>query len=312
MSKPAGKQTVTNKLDPATIQMQREVFDRARQVSDQPFSQYGGPSVAGASGLSGEAVGGVRNVSGLLANLGQQSAAHDPGLSLGAYNQAGQMGANALSGDQSAINRLMNPYQQGVIDQLGGAYDRMRQKSLLDTNAQATRSGAFGGDRAALLAGERLGEIDRAQGDQVANLLYGGFNDAMGRAGSIANLGLSAGQLALGEGDQRLRGLGQAGQMAQGQLGAAGQLFGMGDYFRGIDQSRMDDLRNRFNERRDWDVRGLDILKGGMSGMPHGSVTEQPMTRNALAGAAGGAMTGAQLAGPWGAIAGGLGGLLFG
>jgi hypothetical protein len=158
------------------------------------------------------------------------------------------------------------------------------------------------------MTGERLGAIDRAQGSEMAGLLHGGFNDAMSRAGSAAGMGLSAN-------DMRSRhGLGAAGlglDAGRAQMDAYGQEFGMGDYFRGINQQGLDDKRGQFNEQRDWGLRGLDIMRG--TSLPYGTSQSQPMTRgNRFGSMAGGAASGFALGGPIGAGIGGLGGLLFG
>jgi hypothetical protein len=263
MSKGAGKQTVTNKLDPQTAAMQGEVFRRAREASTQPLTQYGGQEVAGVDPRT-------------------RSAAdqYSQGMNLG------MGGLSALAGDQGAIANLMNPYQQNVLGALGSEYDRARGQASLGANDDATRGGAFGGDRHALLTGERMGALDRQQMGDTANLLYGGFNDAMGRAGQLANFGMQYGD----------------------------RSFQAGDYFRNQQQQQYDNSRNNFNEARDWNVRNLDILKGGMTGMPYGTQTSQPLTRNAGAGLLGGAATGAQIGsvipGVGTAIGAGVGGLL--
>lgn len=333
------EQTVTQKLDPATTQMQQDVYNRARQVSNQPYTPYQGQTVAGTSSLSSDAVRQLQGVQGQLgsyANLGQHLFNQNLGFggdlmsrlngpdqsSLNPYRQAGATGARALGGDQGSIDTLMNPFMSGVIDQVKGQYGDLNAMAQRGINDQATKAGAFGGSRHGVASGVASGEIAKGLGQQIAGLQQQGFNDAMGRAGQAAGLGLGAGQLGLGMNQLGL-GFGQLGLGAMGQAGGAlgqmggfagmnaglaGQQFGMGDYFRNVQQQQLDDQRGRFNEARDWDIRNFDILKSGATGMPYGSSTSQPMQRNALAGAAGGAMAGSTF-GPAGAIAGGALGL---
>lgn len=360
--------------------MRQEVFDRARQVADQPFSQYGGPTVAGADPLSQIGAAGMQGAMGQYGDVYNKAMGFNgaPNMSFGGnnaygrdfdsgldpnqqfthfntspYEQAGRVGLSALTGDQAATDRLMNPYIKNVVDAMGGEYDQLRGKSVMDVNDIATKGGAFGGDRQALLQGERLGAIDRAQMSDISNLLHGGFNDAMGRASGAANLGLGGGQLNLGQGqlganyrlgvgDQNLRGQGMAadwdmnvdrnrlqaqgmdadyqlgrGQQQLGAIGAASQAaggglaasqgaLGAGDYFRTIQQQGMDDAQRRFNEQRDWGMRGIDVMNSTMGGAPYGQTTSQPLNRNMGAGILGGAATGASIGGPWGALAGGI------
>lgn len=236
MGKGAKEQTVTQKLDPQTAAYTQEVFNRFRDASQQPYQATlpgAGDRLYGAAGLA------------------------DRGLA-------------ALGGDPNAVAGLMNPYQQQVIGALGQSYDRARSEAALDANDAATRAGAFGGDRHALLVGERQGALDRAQQQDTANLLYQGYNNAIQQAGQGANLG----------------------------LGAA-------DFYNQLTQ-----------EQRDWMLRNARVLKEGLAGTPYGQTQTTPLYRNPLAGAAGGALTGAQIGSlvpgvgtAAGAIAGGLIGL---
>lgn len=349
MSRPAGNQTTTTTPDAQTQQYRQSIWDKASQVAGQPYSSYQGRTVAGADPLSSQGVaqmqgagGQYGDIYGRAMNFGLPNMSFGSGLTPGGgfntspYSQAGANGAAALGGDQAAIGRLLNPYQSNVIGALGNEYNHARDKSVMDVNDIATRGGAFGGDRQALMQGERLGALDRGQMSDVASLLHSGYSDAMNQAGTAANLGLSGGQIGnqyqLGVGDQRLRGqgmradytLGQGQQRlgaldraqgaAAGQQGIGKDIFGAGDYFRGIGQQGLDDLLARFNEKRGWGEHQLGIMTGAMNGMPTGQTQSTPLYRNPAAGFLGGAATGAgagSLLGPVGAgVGAGLGGFL--
>lgn len=103
----------------------------------------------------------------------------------------GQLGLRALSGDQAAASQLMNPYQQQVIDALGTEWMKRNQQTTAGLNDQATLAGAFGGSRHGVAQGVALANNAQAQQQQIAGLLSSGFESAMGRAGGLANLGLS-------------------------------------------------------------------------------------------------------------------------
>ena len=79
----------------------------------------------------------------------------------------------------AAISDAMNPYIGNVIDGVRGEFDNLRGQSLADSNAQATAAGAFGGSRHGVMAGARLGELDRAQASQIGGLLNQGYNNAV-------------------------------------------------------------------------------------------------------------------------------------
>lgn len=74
---------------------------------------------------------------------------------------------------------FMNPYMQNVLDPMRAEFDRLRDGAMMNTSQQATMGGAYGGSRAAALAGNRLGQLDAAQAQQTGNLLYSGYNNAL-------------------------------------------------------------------------------------------------------------------------------------
>lgn len=146
-SKSSGEQVTTTKLDPAAEKFRNEMYRQAQ----------------GVSGTLGATPG--------LDPMTQQANATISGL---------------LGGDPAVLRRFMDPYQDQVIGGLGQQYDRLRAQAGMQTNDAAMGAGAFGGSRHGIAQGTRLGEIDRAQGGQVAGLLSQGFNDALNRAQGLA------------------------------------------------------------------------------------------------------------------------------
>src|SRR6476469_1710518 len=139
MSKGAGKQTVTNSLDPQTSAMQRQIFDQAQNVYNNYTPKiYPGQTVAPADGLSRVGTGVLQESLKPLQQIAQQNLglgnqysamatnganpSGPGGPDLGAYQHAGDVGAAALGGDPSAIGSLMNPYTANVIDQVKSQY----------------------------------------------------------------------------------------------------------------------------------------------------------------------------------------------
>ncbi len=371
MSKGAGEQTTTTSVDPQTAAMQKEVFDRARNAANAPYQPYTGQQVAGVDGNSRVAVDSVRNVQGQLANMGQQnlgmgnqwnaqamygqqpqgpqmtqqSTAGPRAPDLRAYENAGNVGARAMAGDQGAINQMWNPYQSKVLDEVSSRYGDLNAQAQMGINDAATRGGSFGGSRHGIAAGQASGDIAKGLGSQMAGMQYQGYNDMMGRAGQAAGMGMQAGNLNLGFGQlglghqqlgvqerqgigqlglgydqlgvQNRLGMGQLGQNAMGmaqqgagmQAGLAGQQFGMGDYFRNVNQQGLDSKRRDFDEQRGWQEHQLDLLNKGMAGNTAGKVESKPLTRNVASGVLGGAATGGAIGGPIGAGIGGVLGL---
>jgi hypothetical protein len=176
-----------------------------------------------------------------------------------------------------SINQFMNPYQQEVIDSAMGDIERQRQMQQVTDAASATRAGAFGGSRQA-----------------VQSALT---NEAALRQGAS-----TAAQM-------RAQGYGQAAQLAQQAqtmgLQGVGAVMTAQQAQQALEQQRLDAMRNLPLEQ-------LALQQSALSSQPAnlGMTSTTPTTKNAAAGALGGAMAGYQLAGPYGAAAGGLIGLL--
>lgn len=245
MGKSKGSTTQTVALDPTTQQYANDVWHAASTAANS-----GGTPV--------------------------NQLTRDAASGFGSMANAGNLGFGALSGDPAAVSKLMSPYTQNVIDQLNQQYAKMRAGTMNDVNAQATAAGAFGGSRHGVAEGVALGNLGLGQGQQIAGLLDTGFNNAMGRAGTLANLGFSAN----------------------------GALASLGDYMRGVDVENDPSMRN------------FQFKLNALNGMPHGSVQTGTQTNghNGATGFLGGAATGAgvgEMFGPVGGLVGaGLGGLL--
>lgn len=87
-------------------------------------------------------------------------------------------------GDQAAA--FFNPYQQQVIGGLRGEFDHLRGMAEMGANQQATLGGAFGGSRHGVMAGTRLGELDRAEASQIGGLLHSGYQNALSQGTAYA------------------------------------------------------------------------------------------------------------------------------
>lgn len=245
------KQTTSQQLDPTTQALQRLVIG----------------SGLGALGMSG------LNLPGSTVNVGFGKPIQLPGTSIASFGpqlqpipgvsplttqaiggfqhaaDAGNLGLNALSGNQGAIDTLFNPFQNDVLNQVKSQYGDLANLTTNNVNDQATASGAFGGTRQGVAQGVALGQLNKDLGNQIAGLQYQGYNDAMGRAGQLANLG----------------------------LGANAQLNQLGEYQRQVAM------------QQDPAMRQLTILQGLLSGNPIAmsqTQTQRGSTLNGLLGLA--------------------------
>jgi hypothetical protein len=148
-----------------------------------------------------------------LAQQGVNAGAAGPDTSgmMGVLNQFGQPEMDMTS----RINSLMDPYMANVVNATRGEYDHMRDAASMNANQLATQAGAFGGSRHGVMEGARLGEIDRAQGSQIAGLLSGGFGNAMNAA------------------------IGMRGQDQANNLNRAQFMFGAQDHLRNLNDPMM-------------------------------------------------------------------------
>jgi hypothetical protein len=86
------------------------------------------------------------------------------------------------------IQAAMNPYLGNVVDATRGEYDQLRAQAQNGSNQEATQAGAFGGSRAAVAAGARLGQLDQGEASTIAQLLQSGYGQALNFAGQQQQL----------------------------------------------------------------------------------------------------------------------------
>jgi hypothetical protein len=310
MSK-GGTTTSTSSIDPQIKEAFLTNFQQAQGVAGalptqqiagyNPMYQAGEEALVN-TGLAGPGISGT--------DLAAQMAAY------GGVYQPGQITAQqtnlGLTGPGS-IGSYMNPYTESVRKNALGDLEAARQAAIQQTGERATAAKAFGGSR------QGVAEALTNQGfaKQAANLgttlNESAFNQAMaaqqadiGRmsAADIANqqAGLQGAQLRLG-------GASQLGNLAAQQqalrLGGAQAVMGAGGARQALDQQQMDAIRNIGLQR-------LGVVQSSLGAQPAnlGMQATTPTSSNPASGALGGALAGGQLFGPYGAVAGGILGLL--
>lgn len=188
------------------------------------------------------------------------------------------------------LSRYMNPYIQGVIDPAVSAAQREGNRQRQMISAQAANVGAFGGARQGVLEGVNAAETTRNIGELTAQLRAAGYESAANRA---------------------FQGIGATMQ-------GAGALEAAGAAQQGQAERQLADIERIYEAFRNDPVEALQLRMAALTGTPYGGTgtSSQPLTRSPVAGALGGAATGAgiasalSLAGPWGPILAGAGGLL--
>jgi len=185
------------------------LFDRAEEVTTEPFQRYEGPRLAAPTTQQEAAYQGVEELVG----------GYKPYI--GAADLLTQQ-ASIQSTDPTAIASRMSPYQQAVIDIQKREALRDAEKLQQQIGASAVGAGAFGGSRQALQetelarqTGQRLADI-QAVGSQQA------YQQAMNQLASDRAAALAAGQQFAGLGAQQQQ-LGLAGLGALETVGGTQQ-----------------------------------------------------------------------------------------
>jgi hypothetical protein len=173
------------------------------------------------------------------------------------------------------IMAFQNPYEQDVVNTSLKDIEEARQMQALSDAQQATGAKAFGGSRQAVQSALSNEAALKTAARTSAQLRSAGY----GQSAALA---------------QAARGMNQQGYQTAMNLGLGRQ---------SLAQQQLDAQRNLALQR-------LGITQSAISGQPAniGQTMTQPTSRNAAAGALGGAMAGFQLSGgnPLGAAAGGL------
>jgi hypothetical protein len=151
-------------------------------------------------------------------------------------------------------NTMMNPYMQNVVERQQADAQRQSDIAMQAQNAQAARSGAFGGSGNYLMRGQAAGNLARQKGDIQAQGLQNAYNQAMQQFNTQNQLNAQQQQFGAGLG---LQGLQTAGTMAnnlanigQTQYGQNMGLLSMQNQFGGQQQQQVQNVLN--NQYQDY------------------------------------------------------------
>ena len=200
-------QTVSQtNIPPELMPYATETLGKASALTDinqNPYQQYQGNRIAGFNPLQTQALNSVQNMQAspsIGAGMGMAGAA-----GIGSLNAGGNY--NRMATDPSAMQAFMSPYQQNVTDfQKSRAIDDY-SRQLPGMGAAASKAGAFGGSRQAIVESEGQRNLQ----DTLAGIQATGSQNAFQNAQQAQQYGANLG----------LQGYGQANQAAQ-NLGALG------------------------------------------------------------------------------------------
>jgi len=205
----------------------------------QPYQQAGTQAIAGAAGAAqpyqtasalglGAALAGAQPFQNASAQ-GTQAALQAAQPYQGMATQAALAGGQAINPNQLQIGQYMSPFTQNVVNATQAAMGQQFGQQNAQQQAEAIRSGAFGGDRAGLQRAALQGQQALAESQAISPLYQQAYNQALQTAQQQQGVGLGAAQAnraAMQQTGQQLAALGQQGF---GQnLSAAQQMAALG------------------------------------------------------------------------------------
>jgi len=254
----------------------KEILGKTQALTNQP---YQAPPMTPQERVAG--------LTGMEQQVRQQAGALQPDAALGgALGLAGQAGLGSLMAgqqygqmatDPGSMQAYMSPYMQNVVDIQQREAQRQADIAATGRAGQATRAGAFGGSRQAIMEAEAQRNLAQQLGDIQAAGSQKAFEDAQSAQQFGAQLGLT--------------GLQQAGQLAStlGGLGATrfGQqkdIIGMqrelGQEERGLQQAMKDIEYEQGMAEQRYPYEQLGFFADMLRGVPVGQ-TSTSMYRQA-------------------------------
>lgn len=234
----------------------------------QPYSNNPANYVAGFSPLQQQAQSSAANLQ-MPANYGMGSglAAYGTGQAL----TAGQGLQNTLT-NPGAISQYMNPYLQNTLQPAMQLLNQQYGQQAAQEQGAATRQGAFGGSREALMAGLNQQNQMLAQNQLVGNAYNQAYNNAQTQAQNVANLNLQGAQAGI-TGANTLAGIG--GQQLQAQQGIIGTQAQQGLTEQQQQQQIINQAVQNYATAQQYPFMQLGVLNAMLRGLPLQQSTTQ-------------------------------------
>jgi hypothetical protein len=290
-------------------------------IEQNPYQAYGGNRQADFTGLQTKAFTGAENMA--------------PSAAMGtAAQMAGQAGLGALNTQYNPYQTgqftgqtaqdYMSPYMQNVVDIQKREAQRSADIAGTQRAGQATRAGAFGGSRQAIMDAEAGRNLQQQFGDIQATGQQAAYQDAASRFAQEQQMREQSRQYGAGLGMQGL----QTALTGAGQLANIGQqTFGQemdinklqqqyGTQQQAFKQQGPDTKYQDFLNQQRYPYQQLEFMNSMLRGTPMGTVQSMyqptPSPISQLAGAAGSIYAGSRLMADGGSVnyaSGGIAGL---
>ena len=260
----------------------KEGLGKAAALTDtdqNPYQQYGGDRQAEFTGLQNQAFTGAQ---GMGASPAMGTAANMAGtaglgaLSAGANFNPYQTGQ--FTGDTA--QNYMNPYMQNVVDIQKREAQRTADIAGTGRNAQAVKSGAFGGSRQAIMDAEANRNLATQMGDIQAKGSNAAFQQAMQQFNTEQALGEQSRQFGNTLGMQgfqtALTGAGQLANIGQQTFGQEMDVNKLqqqyGTQQQAFNQQGIDTQYQDFLNQQRYPYQQLEFMNSMLRGTPMGTV----------------------------------------
>jgi hypothetical protein len=253
----------------------QDLLGQAKALTDveyNPYMQYQGERQAQFSPLQQQSF----NNAALMQTAPQLGDATSmAGLAgLGALNT--QYTFNPANFTSANAQALMNPYMQNVVDIQKREAQRQSDIAGTQQQGQATKAGAFGGGRDAIMRAERERNLGMQMNDIQSQGLNNAYNQAMQQFNAQNQLNAQQSQFGAGLG---LQGLQTAGSMANtlGQLGNTQYQQNMGinqmqnQYGLQQQQQMQGDINNKYQDylnAQNYPYKNLSFMSDIIRGVP--------------------------------------------
>ena len=295
-----------------------ELLGKAQLYTDpdiNPYQQYMGDRVAQFTPLQKQA---YENAALMQTAPQLQDASAMAGMAgLGALNT--QYTFKPSSFTAADAQGLMNPYMQNVVERQQQDAQRQAQIAGQAQQAQAARSGAFGGSGDYLMRAQAAGNLARQKGDIQATGLNNAYNQAMQQYNTQNQLNAQQQQFGAGLGLQGLQTANQAASnlanIGQTQYGQNMGILSMQNQFGGQQQQQTQNILNNqyqdFLNYQNYPYKQMGFMSDMIRGLPlaqqSATMYQQPPSMlSQVAGLGGAAVTGAKLFGAAGGATGDL------
>ena len=226
-----------------------------------PYSTDANKYVAGFSGLQTQAQQGAAN----LQVPGQFAPASGiAGMSsLGALNAGNQFAQQAT--DPNATAAYMSPYMQDVVDYQTQQANRQYDITGAQQMGNATRAGAFGGSREAIMAAEN----ERNRNLNITGIQKEGRQSAFQNAQAQQQFGANLGLQGYQAGIQGAQALGQLGtEQLAAETGVLATQSQYGAEQQGREQALINQNIKNWENQQNQPYRAMDVMSGLIRGMP--------------------------------------------